>query len=138
MGEPLTLHVRNRVDAIAPASEAAEAWLAAQHAGPQVSFFVSLAIEELVTNCIKYGYDDDGEHVIDIALSLTDQKLTMVFVDDGHAFNPLKAPSPDLPPGIEGRPTGGFGIPLVREFADEIAYERSDGANRLTLVKRSI
>jgi two-component sensor histidine kinase len=31
---------------------------------------VSLAIEELVTNCIKYGYDDSNDHTVDIVLSV--------------------------------------------------------------------
>jgi serine/threonine-protein kinase RsbW len=136
VGEPLTLHVRNSVDAIGPASDAVEAWLAGQAISPEVSFFVVLAIEELVSNCIKYGYDDAGEHTIDIALSLADHTLTMIVVDDGHPFDPLSAPSPDLSLAIEDRLPGGLGIHLLRELADEMAYERRDGTNRLTLTKR--
>ena len=36
---------------------------------------VSLAIEELVTNCIKYGYDDSNDHTVDIVLSVDDGAL---------------------------------------------------------------
>lgn len=130
------LHVRNAMDAIAPASATADAWLRERCAPADASFLVSLVIEELVTNCIKYGYDDEGEHVIDIVLSLGDRMLTMVVADDGHAFNPLEAPRPDLSAAIEDRPIGGLGLHLLRELSDEARYERRDGRNRLTLVKR--
>jgi serine/threonine-protein kinase RsbW len=136
VGEPLTLQVRNTVDAIAPANEAAEAWLREQGAAPEFAFFVSFAIEELVTNCIKYGYDDASEHAIQIVLSVANHTLTMLVVDDGHAFDPLTAPPPDLSSELEQRDVGGLGIHLLRELADEVSYERRDGANRLTLTKR--
>jgi len=136
VGEPLTLRIRNTVDAIAPASEAAEAWMQEQQFSADASFFVNLVIEELVTNCIKYGYDDAGEHTIDVMLSVADHILTMLVVDDGHAFDPLATPPPDLSLEIEDRPIGGLGIHLLRELADELYYERRDGTNRLTLTKR--
>ena len=134
--EPLTLHVRNKVDAIVPATEIAEAWLQKQPIAPEALFLVSLAIEEIVTNCIKYGYDDTGEHIIDFVLSVADEKLTMVVVDDGHAFDPLAAPPPEVSREIEDRPIGGLGIHLLRELADNVIYERRDGTNRLTLTMR--
>ena len=137
VSEPFTLRVRNALEAISPANEAAEAWLSAQQVSPEVSFFVGLAIEELVTNCIKYGYDDVGEHFIDIALSVSDHTLTMVVVDDGRSFDPLAVPPPDLSLAIEDRPIGGLGIHMLRELADNVTYERRNGTNRVTLVKRS-
>lgn len=55
MSESLTIEVRNTYDAIASAAEAAEAWLEQNGAGPRAAFVILLAIEELVTNCIKYA-----------------------------------------------------------------------------------
>lgn len=136
MVESLTLHVENSNDAIPPATEAAEAWLAARQLPPEAGFLVSLAIEELVTNCIKYGYDDALRHTIEIVLSVADGTLTIEVVDDGHAFNPLEAPPPDLTLAIEDRPIGGLGIHLLRELTDQLTYQRRDGTNRLTLTKR--
>jgi anti-sigma regulatory factor (Ser/Thr protein kinase) len=132
----LTLEVRNKHGAIAPASEAAEAWLEEAGAGPKGAYFVLLALEELATNCIKYAYDDEGEHTIGIEIEMDGPILTMRVMDDGHAFNPLDAPAPDLELGVHDRPVGGLGIHLLREMADEAVYERRDGKNRLTLKKR--
>jgi anti-sigma regulatory factor (Ser/Thr protein kinase) len=136
VSEPLTLQVRNAFDAIWPAKKAAEEWLARQQISADVSFLVSLAIEELVTNCIKYEYDDSGEHTIQITLSRVDQMLTMLVVDDGHAFDPLAATPPNLDLDIEDRLIGGLGIHMLRELANNVTYERHDGTNRVTLTKR--
>ncbi len=136
VSENLTLEVRNRHDAIAPATEAAEAFLEEAGANPKAAYFVLLAIEELVTNCIKYAYDDDGEHTIAIAIEVDGPWLKLTFVDDGHEFDPLDAPAPDLDLEVHERPIGGLGIHLLREMADEAVYERRDGTNQLTLKKR--
>ena len=136
MSECLTLEVRNSRDAIAPASEAAETWLRRHEPSSEATYFLLLAIEELVTNCIAYGYDDAGEHTIVLSLSVDGQTLTLIVIDDGHPFDPLAVPPPDLSLDIEHRPLGGLGIFLLREFADHIAYERRGNTNRLTLTKR--
>ena len=134
--ENLMLKVRNSVAAIVPASEAAEAWLKRSDPSPEAEFFLLLAIEELVTNCIKYGYDDSSEHTIVVELSVADHVLTVTVTDDGHPFDPLSVPPPNLSLDIQDRPIGGLGIFLLRELADQIAYERRDNKNRLTLTKQ--
>lgn len=132
----LTLHVRNSGAAIAPANEAAEAWLATQDISPDATYFAALTIEELVTNCIKYGYDDSMEHMIDIELSVENRTLTITVVDDGHAFDPTTVPRPDISGAIEDRPIGGLGIHMLRELADHMTYERRGNTNRVTLTKQ--
>lgn len=138
VGESLTLEVSNSRDAIAPASEAAEAWLMPYEPSPEALYFLLLAIEELVTNCIAYAYDDAGRHVITLVLSVEDGALAMTVIDDGHPFDPLAVPPPDLSVDIQDRPIGGLGIFLLRELADHIAYERRGPTNRLTLTKSMV
>ena len=132
----LTLHVPGTIDAIRPATEQAESWLAERHVSFEAMYLASLTIEELVTNCIKYGYDDPAGRTIDMMFSVEGQVLRIEVVDDGRPFNPLDAPAPDLSIPIEQRPIGGLGLHLLRELSDEAHYERRDGSNRLTLLKR--
>jgi anti-sigma regulatory factor (Ser/Thr protein kinase) len=136
VGESLTIEVPNSRDAIARANEEAERWLESYQPGPEVLNLVLLAIEEVVTNCIEYGYDDDDEHTIVIVLSISDGKLIMEVIDDGHRFDPLHQPAPDFSLEVQDRPIGGLGIYLLRKLADHISYERRDGTNRLTLTRR--
>jgi anti-sigma regulatory factor (Ser/Thr protein kinase) len=60
VGERITLHVRNSIDAIGPAIDAATAWLNERHASATDVWFVALAVDELVSNCVKYAYEDAG------------------------------------------------------------------------------
>jgi serine/threonine-protein kinase RsbW len=106
LGESLTIEVRNDRKEIAPAIEMAEVWLQERRAPPKVVYFVALAIEELVLNCIRYGYIDDKEHAIFITLTVSDEMLTMLVVDDGRAFDPLMAPVPDFTVNIRDRRAG--------------------------------
>jgi anti-sigma regulatory factor (Ser/Thr protein kinase) len=132
----LTLHVPGTIDAIHPATVQAEAWLSEQHVSFEAMYLVSLAIEELVTNCVKYGYRDSKDHTIDFVLRVGDGTLRVEVIDDGNPFNPLDAPRPDLSLPPEDRPIGGLGLHLLRELADDLRYERRDGTNRLSLTKR--
>ena len=136
MRETLTVTLRNAVDAIPAASDSADAWLEAHRGSPAARLLVALAIEELVTNCIKYGYDDDREHTIGLELVVTGGVLSMTMVDDGRAFDPLATPRPDLSTPVDDRPVGGLGLHLLQELADRLTYERRDGTNRITIVTR--
>lgn len=136
MTDNLTLRVQSEINAIAPASAEAEAWLQSKGMPADATFLVGLAFEELVTNCIKHGFDDDDEHLIEIVLSVSDQTLTILVIDDGRAFDASRAPRPDLSQELEDRPVGGLGIHLLRELSDSMSYERRDGKNHLTLTKK--
>lgn len=136
MGASLTIEVPNSRDAIAGASAEAEAWLELHQASLKTTNLVLLAIEELVINCIDYGYDDSDEHTIVIDLSIDEQDLKMTVIDDGRPFDPLTALTPDFSLEVQQRPVGGLGIHLLRQLADHVAYERRDGTNQITLTKR--
>jgi len=136
VGVSLTIEVPNSRDAIAGASADAEAWLREHKASLKITNLVLLAIEELVINCIDYGYDDSAEHTIVIDLSIDEQNLTITVIDDGHPFDPLTAPAPNFSVDVQDRPVGGLGIHLLKQLADQVAYERRDSTNRITLTKR--
>jgi anti-sigma regulatory factor (Ser/Thr protein kinase) len=138
MDEPLRLVIKNSFEEIARASETVTEWLEARKVAPAASYLANLAIEELITNCIKYGYEDQREHDIEIYLSVADAQMALIVSDDGHAFNPLEAPEPDINLPIEDRPVGGLGLHLLRKLADHIKYERNEGQNRVTILKRLV
>ena len=135
MDDQLTLRVKNAFAAIPAANEAASRWLADRNSSPAADYLANLAIEELVTNCIKHGYDDTDEHTIEVTLKLSANELALTVTDDGHPFNPLELPEPDLHLPMEDRPIGGLGIHLLRKMSDRMEYARTGGKNRLTLRK---
>ena len=105
-----------------------------RHAVPREAIFrINLAIEEIVTNVIKYGYDDTGLHSIKVFLTLFPDAIRLRMEDDGHPFDPLQVPKPDIHVPLDQRKVGGLGLLLVRDIAGRMAYRRENDANILEI-----
>jgi serine/threonine-protein kinase RsbW len=102
----------------------------------KVLFDAHLALEEIVTNVISYGFKDREEHRIRIGLCLERGELRAEVEDDGKAFNPLEVTSPDTERPLTERPAGGLGVHLVRNLMDEITYQRQQGRNVLVMKRK--
>ena len=98
-------------------------------------FEINLALDELFTNIINHGFDDDAEHQIHVTCARNDDIVKITIRDDGIPFNPLEAPQPDLNCTFIDREIGGLGIHLIKAYIDEIDYQRDAEANVLTLTK---
>ena len=115
--------------------DALKEWLTAANVGQQAEDRAFLVFEEIVTNIIRYGFDDSKEHKIDVSFARSDGELTLIFDDGGRPFDPRRVPSPDLHRPLASAPIGGRGIYLVRKTAKRLDYERTQrGRNRLTVV----
>jgi anti-sigma regulatory factor (Ser/Thr protein kinase) len=97
---------------------------------------LDLALEECLTNILKYAFDDAGEHAIHIRLRISNQEVRIVVEDDGKPFNPLDQSPPDTTIPLEERIPGGLGIFLIRKSVDTVEYQRVAGKNVLLLAKR--
>ena len=95
-----------------------------------------LAIEEAVVNVIDYAYPAGQEGNIEVQIMSDGHTLKTVLIDSGVAFDPTAKEKADTSLSIEDRQIGGLGILLVRELMDSINYERIDGQNILTLIKK--
>jgi anti-sigma regulatory factor (Ser/Thr protein kinase) len=124
---------QNRIAELSRATQEAVQFIEARGVGEQAIYIANLAIEEMVTNTLKYGYDDTAVHEILLRLEVHHAALVLVIEDDGHEFDPLKAAEPDLNTPTEQRAPGGLGIHLVRKLAERMEYQRCDGRNRLTV-----
>ena len=133
----LELSLANDLSEIARAAERIEEFCEALALAPQVTYAVNLAIDEILTNTINYGYDDDEAHRIELTLRLEDGKLIVVMVDDGREFDSSLEREPELEASLEERALGGLGLFLVHQMMDDIVYRRQDGRNIVTLTKSS-
>lgn len=102
---------------------------------PKCIFEANLALDELFTNIISYGFDDKSEHIIKITITHQDDNLVFSIEDDGVPFNPTKVKAPDLECTIEECKIGGLGIHLAKNLMDDVCYQRCKNKNILTLRK---
>jgi len=133
MSDALRLTIANTLPSLPPLTAAVNQFLEQQAAPHDAIFRVNLVIEEIVTNIIKYGYDDTAPHTITLDLALSPESIRLQLQDDGHPFDPLKTPEPDLNLPLDQRKIGGLGLHLVRETVSRIAYRRENGANILEM-----
>ena len=134
----LELSLVNDLREIGAAAEKVDAFCEAQGISMQVAYAVNLSIDEILTNTISYGYDDDAEHRIDLTFRVDGETLVVVIVDDGRPFDSSTEREPDVDATIEERALGGLGLFLVQQMMDEMAYERRDDRNVITLRKSTV
>jgi sigma-B regulation protein RsbU (phosphoserine phosphatase) len=94
---------------------------------------VRLIVEEVVSNAVNHGCHSTFGVAVRVTFELTDDRLHLLFEDDGSAFDPLAQNLPDLDVPLAERGIGGLGVLLVRELAHDVTYERHGGLNRLAL-----
>jgi serine/threonine-protein kinase RsbW len=99
-------------------------------------FEINLALDELFTNIISYGFNDRSEHAIQVRISADDSLLTITVEDDGIPFNPIERAEPRIPATIEDCTVGGLGIYLIKNLMDDVGYRRNHDKNILTLKKK--
>lgn len=132
-GNPFERHFPNHLDDLNRVTEEALGFLQAQGVSEGALYLANLVIEEMGTNILKYGYSDAARHEIILRLEVQPESLVLAIEDDGHEFNPVTAPEPDIDLPPEERDPGGLGIHLIRKLADQMTYERTAGRNRLTV-----
>jgi serine/threonine-protein kinase RsbW len=88
----------------------------------RAAYAVNLAIDELVSNVIRYAYVDDDTHLIDITLAIDREQVILRIEDDGRPFDPRRGPALDL--HAEDREVGGLGLLLVLDMVDALKYRR--------------
>lgn len=98
---------------------------------PEV-FQLNLALEEAVVNVMNYAYQEKGS--ILLTSDVEGDTITFVLEDEGIAFDPTQAESPDITLSAEEREIGGLGIFLVQQIMHSVAYSRENGKNILTMI----
>ena len=117
-----------------------EEWLAGADVPFAGIYMANLTVEELVTNCIKYGYAgvDTTDKGIDVVISIVGGELRIILSDDAAPFDPLAQAAPDLSIPLEDRPIGGLGIHMLRQMSTCFTYAFENGRNVVTITKQLV
>ena len=128
--------LENRIDELVRLSAFIDALGEEWSIAPEVVFNLQLALEECATNVIMYAYPPEEKQTLLVTAELVEHDLVLTIEDGGLPFDPTQVAEADTTLSAEERPIGGLGIFLVRQLMDTVAYQRVEGKNQLTLMKR--
>jgi anti-sigma regulatory factor (Ser/Thr protein kinase) len=97
---------------------------------------LNLCLDELLSNAISYGYEDQQPHRIVVNLAIKNNFLIAAIEDDGKPFDPWNdAPAP--PSGtLQSRKLGGLGVQFVKTLMDKVSYVRAGQKNVVRIAKQ--
>ncbi len=100
------------------------------------AFQLELAVVEAANNIVLHAYQQKENTVLDMDLSVTEDKVICILVDQGKPVDFLREHSPvshsnEIQLLAENR----RGISIIRKVMDEVSYTRKEQDNILTLVK---
>ncbi len=130
-----TLIITNELKETEKVKEFLKKSLQGKHISEEEFYKIELAVHEICVNIIRYAYPDrKGE--IQLFVWEKDNKIYFKLVDEGIAFNPMETKKPDINEVIQKGGRGGFGIFISKKFMDDFSYERENGQNRVTMIKK--
>ena len=129
--------IQNQPTALQCLKQELDSTISPELKGFDVRATILLVIDELVSNLLKYGFSGEPNQRSYLKIELDDDCLEIELKDNGHRFNPLVQPEPNLlGQGLSERPVGGLGLYLVLRMMDETRYEWRQPWNCLTLRKK--
>ena len=93
-----------------------------------------LSIDEAATNIIKHAYRD-SEGFITMKIIVKKNSMTVILIDQGKFFDPVRIKDPDLKRYVDIGKKGGLGIFIMKKLIDEVDYRHTEEGNELRLTK---
>ena len=116
--------IANQVDRVA----ARQGWT------QKAVFALQVALDEWVSNVIKYSYKDENGHPIHVLLDENQGELIAKVEDFGAPFDPATSVIPtSLDDTLSGKREGGMGLFVMHHLLSGINFERSKDRNIVTL-----
>ena len=131
-----TIVLKNKIQEVDRIVQAISKVGSAAGCPPVVVHDVTLAIEEIFSNIVFYGFGDDLDHNITLELFVEENSLILILQDGGIPFNPLNLQVGGRDKPLEERDKGGMGIILAKNLMDRMDYRRERGHNILRMEKR--
>jgi anti-sigma regulatory factor (Ser/Thr protein kinase) len=94
---PVSILIKNDPAEIARLSQAVDELGRWRGIAPETLYAVNLALDEILTNVISYGYEDKGEQAIVVRLALEEDEIVAEIEDSARPFNLCKPRRRTLP-----------------------------------------
>jgi len=135
MGAQQSIQIPNERDKIDLVSKLFDQFGDQHGLSEKVVHDIQMALDELLTNIVNYGYEDDEEHLIDVHFEVQNSSLRVEIVDDAKTYNMLEREDPDTSLAIEDKPIGGLGGFLVKKLMSHVEYYTEADKNHFIMIK---
>jgi serine/threonine-protein kinase RsbW len=127
------LSMKSEIDAISPFVDELMLRIKQTHCEPGSEFAIELALREALANAVLHGNREDSSKKVHVRCECEkDSGVFLVVRDEGAGFDLEKVPDPLAPENLGAE--HGRGILLMKQFMDEIHYER--GGTEVHMRKR--
>ena len=109
--------------------------LAARRGWSQKAVFaLQVALDEWVSNVLKYSYDNANQTPIRVIIDEKDGELVAKVIDFGAPFDPTTAVVPgSLDDTLSGKREGGMGLFVMHHLLCGMNFERANNQNTVTM-----
>jgi len=129
----LELSMKSEIDAISPFVDELMLKIRENHCDPGSEFAIELALREALANAVLHGNREDSGKKVHVRCECDGNVgVSLVVRDEGPGFDPGAVPDPLAPENLGAE--HGRGILLMKQFMDEIHYER--GGTEVHMRKR--
>jgi len=129
-----SLVLRNKISEVAKIRNFLNAALSKVPLSEEVFYWLELSTVEMSINVIRYAFPEEDS--FSISVWFDKQTVYVEIRDKGIPFDPSNMKSPVIEDIIKVRKEGGFGIFLARRLMDGFQYQRKEGENILTMIKK--
>ncbi|MFN0214180.1 MAG: ATP-binding protein [Saprospiraceae bacterium] len=131
MKKQLAITIKNELPEIARVVQVFDRFWKSHNLADKVVNAVHVAIDEMLSNIVRYAFEDTKEHKIYIKITLTGAAVILEIRDDGKPFNPFSFAQTKVDTGsmLTERPIGGLGLHLVTSMMDTCEYHYLDKHN---------
>jgi serine/threonine-protein kinase RsbW len=125
--------MKSEIDAISPFVDELMLKIRENHCDPGTEFAIELALREALANAVLHGNREDSKKKVHVRCECDGNVgVALVVRDEGPGFDLAAVPDPLAPENLGAE--HGRGILLMKQFMDEIHYER--GGTEVHMRKR--
>lgn len=127
----LTFSIHTPKD-IVTASEMASDYCQKQGASTKLANNIAICIEELCSNAINHGFNDNKKHTMDIRLFKKENEWLIRFRDDCNAFDPISYMKKNFV-NEDNNDDAHLGLPMIFFLANDVNYTNSMSLNNVSI-----
>ena len=127
---------KKEIGAISELFVFAESFIEKHQLSPETAYSLTLAIEEIFTNMVKYSKKSQND--ISLSLEKKNGQVEVILIDyDAERFEPESLNESDMDELRNVGSDGGRGVYLVQKVVDKLEFEYKDNNSIVRIIKKT-